>query len=61
MFFILFFLVAKDSDDKMKQLSTVAEASGHSWIFYAGLTFGLVTVVGCSGCIIALYCVARTT
>ena len=61
MFFILFFLVAKDSDDKMKELSTVAEASGHSWIFYAGLTFGLLTVVGCSGCILALFCVARTS
>ena len=61
MFFILFFLVAKDSDDKMKELSTVAEASGHSWIYYFGLTFGLLTVVGCSGCILALFCVARTS
>ena len=58
---LVFPLVAKDSDDEMKQLSTVAEGSGHSWIFYAGLSFGLVTVVGCSACIIALYCVARTT
>ena len=61
MFFILFFLVAKDSDDKMKELSTVAEGSGHSWIYYFGLTFGLVTVVGCGGCILALFCVARTS
>ena len=60
MVYILFFLVAKDSD-KMKELSTVAEGSGHSWIYYFGLTFGLVTVVGCGGCILALFCVARTS
>ena len=60
MFHFVLFLVEKNSGE-MKELSVVGEGGGHSWIYYFGLVFGLLTVVGCGGCILALFCVARTS
>ena len=56
----LFFLEERDAGE-MKELTTAGEGGGQSWIYYFGLSFGLVTVVGCGACILGLFCVAKSS
>ena len=55
------FLSGKEpaEDGKMEKLGLQAGASGASWVFYMGVTFGLIVIISCSGCILALFCVAK--
>ena len=55
------FLGEKADAGDMKELTTAGEGGGQSWVFYFGVTFGLVTVVGCGACIFGLFCVAKSS
>ena len=61
MFHLFYFFLEEKGSGEMKELSIAGEGGGQSWVYYFGLTFGLVTVVGCGGCILALFCVARSS
>ena len=54
MFHFCYFSVDKNSEE-MKELSVVGEGAGHSWLYYFGLVFGLLTVVSCGGLAPPLY------
>ena len=44
---------------KMEKLGMQESAGGAGWVFYMGVTFGLIVIISCSGCILALFCVAK--
>ena len=48
------------NDGQMEELGVAEGGGGTSWVFYLGVVFGLVVIVGCSSCILGLFCVAKS-